>query len=95
MKEITYINKTGLVVRIRCTLQLRLAYQSFVPLRPTTPNNPVRCRRKKGEMWRIYVLLRREGFRDNHKRMHRIYKEEGLNLRSRRNSEEATLFAIF
>ena len=35
-------------------------------------------------MWRIYVLLRREGFKDNHKRVHRIYKEEGLNLRSKR-----------
>lgn len=35
-------------------------------------------------MWRIYVLLRREGFTDNHKRVHRIYREEGLNLRSKR-----------
>jgi len=35
-------------------------------------------------MWRIYILLRREGFRDNHKRVYRIYKEEGLNLRSKR-----------
>jgi putative transposase len=35
-------------------------------------------------VWRIYILLRREGFRDNHKRIHRIYKEEGLNLRSKR-----------
>lgn len=35
-------------------------------------------------MWRIYILLRREGFRDNHKRVHRIYKEEGLSLRSKR-----------
>jgi putative transposase len=35
-------------------------------------------------MWRIYILLRREGFTDNHKRVHRIYKEEGLNLRSKR-----------
>jgi transposase InsO family protein len=35
-------------------------------------------------MWRIYILLRREGFKDNHKRAHRIYKEEGLNLRSKR-----------
>ena len=34
--------------------------------------------------WRIYILLRREGFKDNHKRMYRIYKEEGLNLRSKR-----------
>ena len=35
-------------------------------------------------LWRIYTLLRREGWKDNHKRVHRIYKEEGLNLRSRR-----------
>ena len=35
-------------------------------------------------LWRIYILLRREGFKDNHKRVHRIYKEEGLNLRSKR-----------
>jgi putative transposase len=35
-------------------------------------------------MWRIYILLGREGFMDNHKRVHRIYKEEGLNLRSKR-----------
>ena len=34
--------------------------------------------------WRIYTLLRREGWRDNHKRVYRVYKEEGLNLRSKR-----------
>jgi putative transposase len=34
--------------------------------------------------WRIFVLLRREGFNDNHKRVYRVYKEEGLNLRSKR-----------
>jgi putative transposase len=33
---------------------------------------------------RIYTLLRREGWKDNKKRVHRIYKEEGLNLRSKR-----------
>ena len=33
---------------------------------------------------RIHILLRREGWRDNHKRTYRIYKEEGLNLRSKR-----------
>lgn len=43
--------------------------------------------------WRIYSLLRREGWRDNHKRVYRVYKEEGLNLRSkkpRRNRSAAT-----
>lgn len=34
--------------------------------------------------WRVFILLRREGWRDNHKRVYRIYKEEGLNLRSKR-----------
>ena len=30
---------------------------------------------------RVLVMLRREGWRDDHKRVHRIYKEEGLSLR--------------
>jgi putative transposase len=34
--------------------------------------------------WRIYILMKREGYQDNHKRMYRIYREEGLNLRSKR-----------
>lgn len=33
---------------------------------------------------RIHILLRREGWHVNHKKVHRIYKEEGLNLRSKR-----------
>lgn len=30
---------------------------------------------------RVFVALRRERWRDNHKRIHRIYKEERLSLR--------------
>jgi putative transposase len=30
---------------------------------------------------RVFVMLRREGWRDNHKRVHRLYKAEGLSLR--------------
>jgi putative transposase len=33
---------------------------------------------------RIFTLLRREGFMDNHKRAYRIYRSEGLNLRTKR-----------
>jgi putative transposase len=33
---------------------------------------------------RIHTLLRREGWKDNLKRVYRIYKEEGLNLRTKR-----------
>jgi len=35
-------------------------------------------------MWRIHTLLRREGWLINHKKTHRIYIEEGLNLRRKR-----------
>jgi putative transposase len=33
---------------------------------------------------RIFVLLKREGFNDNHKRVYRVYKACGLNLRTKR-----------
>jgi putative transposase len=34
--------------------------------------------------WRIYVLLRREGWKGNHKRIDRLYNAEGLNVRTKR-----------
>ncbi|SFO45029.1 putative transposase, partial [Nitrosospira briensis] len=33
---------------------------------------------------RVHVLLQREGFEDNHKRVYRLYREEGLSLRPKR-----------
>jgi putative transposase len=32
----------------------------------------------------LYRVIRREGFRVNHKRIERLYREEGLSLRRRR-----------
>src|ERR1700726_4654800 len=34
--------------------------------------------------FRIYILLRREGWMVNHKRVYRLYREEGLSLRLKR-----------
>ena len=33
---------------------------------------------------RVHVLLRREGWKDNHKRVYRLYRNEGLSLRHKR-----------
>ena len=40
--------------------------------------------------WRIYILLRREGWVVNHKRVYRLYKQLGLNLRSKRPRRNRT-----
>jgi len=37
---------------------------------------------------RLLVLLRRDGFTDNHKRVHRIYQTEGLQVRQRRRRKQ-------
>ena len=34
--------------------------------------------------WRIFVMLRREGWKANHKRVYRLYRQAGLNLRRKR-----------
>lgn len=41
--------------------------------------------------WRLYVILRREGFRVNHKRTERIYRQEKLTLRIRRRKKFASV----
>jgi len=35
-------------------------------------------------MWRIHTLMGREGWVINHKKTHRVYCEEGLNLRRKK-----------
>ena len=34
--------------------------------------------------FRIYILLRREGWKINHKRVYRLYRAEGLSMRHKR-----------
>ncbi len=33
---------------------------------------------------RVHVMLRREGYRDNHKRVYRLYREQSVSLRLKR-----------
>ncbi len=40
---------------------------------------------------RLHVLLRREGWRVNHKRVYRLYREEGLGIRVRRKKKRVGL----
>ena len=43
--------------------------------------------------FRIYILLRREGWRINHKRVYRLYCEEGLSMRLRRPRRHVIVMA--
>ncbi|MFZ0432031.1 MAG: IS3 family transposase [Candidatus Acidiferrales bacterium] len=40
--------------------------------------------------YRIYILLRREGWQVNHKRVYRLYQKEGLSLRKKRPRRHAS-----
>ena len=77
-------------VRKACALVM-LYHSAFYYKHHRREDRPLRKRineiarsRVRYGMWRIYTLLRREGWKDNHKRVRRVYKEEGLNLRSKR-----------
>jgi putative transposase len=50
-------------------------------------------RRRFGQH-RIWVLLRREGWKDNHKRVSRVYREEGLQVRKRRRKKRAAAVRV-
>ena len=39
---------------------------------------------------RLHILLRREGWRVNHKRVYRLYREEGLGIRVKRRKKLAS-----
>jgi putative transposase len=40
---------------------------------------------------RLHILLRREGWRVNHKRVYRLYREEGLGIRVKRKKKRTSL----
>lgn len=43
---------------------------------------------------RLYILLRREGWKVNHKRIHRLYKQLGLQLNVRRKKKRASIARV-
>lgn len=47
--------------------------------------------RRRFGCWRLYLLLRREGYHVNHKRVERIYRQEGLTLRKRKKKRPSHL----
>jgi putative transposase len=66
----------------RTSYRYQITRDEQVPLRMRI-NEIARVRVRYGYK-RIHVLLRREGWLVNHKRVYRIYCEEGLNLRAKR-----------
>ena len=44
-------------------------------------------KRRRWGYRRLVILLRRKGFKDNHKRIYRVYQEEGLQVRRRKRKK--------
>jgi len=84
------INAYRISARRACrVVMLARSRFNYTP-RPRSDDALVACireialKRVRYGYWRIYTLLRREGWTVNHKRVYRLYKLEGLNLRSKR-----------
>lgn len=72
----------GKLTLARTTLQYRPRPGDDAPLAARI--REIALSRVRYGFWRIHTLLRREGWGVNHKRSYRVYKLEGLNLRSKR-----------
>jgi putative transposase len=88
------IERFGLSIRRACKL-IGLSRTSF-DYKPTVKVEEEVIRKRLKELAqtrrrfgcpRLHVMLRREGFRINHKRTERIYRQEGLILRIRRRKK--------
>lgn len=65
-------------------------YYSGVPRNDEELRSEMKTIASKRRRWgfpRIFKLLRREGWEDNHKRIYRIYQEEKLQVKQRRRSK--------
>lgn len=73
----------------RNTLRYRSRRQDDAALR--TRIREIAERKRRDGCPRIYVRLRREGWAVNHKKVERLYREEGLSLRRRRRKKAAAV----
>ena len=96
-KAVTICKDLGLSERRSCTLvgapRSTVRYRSVRP--PETllrqRMHELADRHRRFGHPRLHVLLRREGFGANHKKTHRIYVEEGLQVRKRKRRRRSAI----
>ena len=87
-----YLRSTHSVSKTRACGLLDLAVTTYrYQSTNSRPEQPLRAAlrrhaqsRRRWGYRRLEILLRREGFEDNIKRIHRLYRAEGLQVRNRR-----------
>ena len=91
-----YINDAYVVSRSHSCGLLNLARSSMyyrpVPKDDGPLREALREKARERKRWgyrRLIVLLRRDGWLDNHKRIERIYREEGLQVPKRKKRKTA------
>jgi len=91
------MSQYGVSIKRACAVCLQSRSGWYVRRKTKSLDAPLKSRmreiastRIRFGFWRIFVLLRREGWHVNHKRVYRLYKEEGLNLRTKRPRRHRT-----
>lgn len=91
------MNQFGVSVKRACAVCLQSRSGWYVKRKTKSLGGPLKSRmrviastRIRFGFWRIYVMLRREGWHVNYKRIYRLYKVEGLNLRTKRPRRHRT-----
>ena len=80
--EVGVTRACGLIGISRSSYRYQSCRGDDAPLRTA-----IRRKAQERKRWgyrRLQVLLQRDGYMDNHKRIYRIYREEGLQVRKRR-----------
>jgi len=91
-KDKSILRYGSAAVRSYIVQTLRLSRSSFIYRSVAANDSALRLRIREITETRIHygyrrvhVMLRREGWRDNHKRIYRLYCEQGLSLRLKRS----------